>query len=203
MRLPKRSRGYTVIELMMALAVFTTGVMGVIAMQRTVLAANRHARNLTVANGIAQAWLDQLAVDSTMWVTNLNDTVWLQSVNAPGVNGTWQLPAQSVAAVRNFGPTFNVFGAPDPNATDYCAHIRLTWFSDPNAGAPAGTGSIRTEVRVFWLRDGGTRVAADCTGQGAGTINAITADANGTETGATTNDDYFFVYQASAVAQRP
>ena len=199
MRLPKRSRGYTVVELMMALSVFTTGVMGVIAMQRTVLSANRHARNLTVANGIAQAWLDQLAVDSTMWVANLNNTVWLQSVNAPGVNGTWQLPAQSVAAVRNFGPTFNVFGAPDPNATDYCAHIRLTWLS-PGVG---GTGSIRTEVRVFWLRDGGTRVAADCTGQGAGTINAITADANGTESGGTANDDYFFVYQTSAVAQRP
>ena len=110
----------------MALAVFTTGVMGVIAMQRTVVAANRHARNLTVANGIAQAWLDQLAADSTLWEQNLNQTVWLQRVNAAGVNGTWQLPAQSVAAVRNFGPTFNVFGAPDPNATDYCAHIRLT-----------------------------------------------------------------------------
>jgi hypothetical protein len=172
-------------------------------MQRTVLAANRHARNLTVANGIAQAWLDQLAVDSTMWVTNLNDTVWLQSVIAPGVNGTWQLPAQSVAAVRNFGPTFNVFGAPDPNATDYCAHIRLTWLSNPNAGAPAGTGSIRTEVRVFWLRDGGVRVAGDCTAPGAGVINAITADASGAESGGTANDDYFFVYQTSAVAQRP
>ena len=59
----KPSRGYTVVELLMALAVFTTGVTGIIAMQRTVIAANRHARNLTVANGIAQAWLDQLVAD--------------------------------------------------------------------------------------------------------------------------------------------
>jgi len=196
----KRSRGYTAIELLMALSVFTTGVLGVIAMQRTVLAANRHARNLTVANGIAQAWLEQLAADSTVWVADLTQTVWLQSVNAAGMNGTWQLPVQSVAAVRNFGPTFNVFGAPDPNATDYCAHIRLTWLSpDQAGGGPAGTGSIRTEVRVFWLRDGGTRVAGDCNAQGAAVVAAVTDDASGTDT----NDDYFFVYQASAVAQRP
>jgi hypothetical protein len=180
---------------MMALAVFTTGVMGVIAMQRTVIAANRHARNLTVANGIAQAWLDQLAADSTLWEQNLNQTVWLQRVNAAGVNGTWQLPVQSVAAVRNFGPTFNVFGAPDPNATDYCAHIRLTWLSpDETGGGAAGTGSIRTEVRVFWLRDGGTRVVGDCTVQGAATVTAVGDDLN---------DSYFFVYQSGAVAQRP
>jgi hypothetical protein len=201
----KRARGYTVLELMMALAVFTTGVMGIIAMQRTVLAANRHARNLTVANGIAQAWLDQLAADSSLWETGLGQTVWLQSVSAPGMNGAWQLPAQSVAAVRNFGPTFNVFGAPDPNATDYCAHIRLTWLApDQNGGGRPGTGSIRTEVRVFWLRDGGTRVAGDCANQGAATVQAITDDLSGNEpTGPNVNDDYFFVYQAGAVAQRP
>jgi hypothetical protein len=164
-------------------------------MQRTVLAANRHARNLTVANGIAQAWLDQLAADSSLWVTNLNQTVWLQSVTAAGMNGTWQLPAQSVPAVRNFGPTFNVFGAPDPNATDYCAHIRLTLLSpDETMGGPPGTGSIRTEVRVFWLRDGGTRVAGDCNAPGAAVATAVGNDVN---------DSYFFVYQAGAVAQRP
>jgi hypothetical protein len=191
----KHSRAYTVIELMMALSVFTTGVLGVIAMQRTVLAANRHARNLTVANGIAQAWLDQLAADSSLWVNNLNQTVWLQSVTAAGMNGAWQLPAQSVPAVRNFGPTFNVFGAPDPNATDYCAHIRLTLLSpDETMGGPPGTGSIRTEVRVFWLRDGGTRVAGDCNTPGAAVTAAVGNDVN---------DSYFFVYQAGAVAQRP
>jgi type IV pilus assembly protein PilV len=186
-----RRRGYTVVELMMALAVFATGVTGVIAMERTVIAANRHSRSLTVANGIAQAWLDQLSVDSSVWQTNLARTVWLQTIDDPGVNGNWQLPAQSVATVRNFGPTFNVFGKPDAAATDYCVHIRLTWLSQDQAG---GTASIRTEVRVFWPRDGATRVAGDCTSVSTTTVNAVGTDAN---------DSYFFVYQAGAVAQRP
>jgi len=186
-------RAYTVVELMMALAVFATGVTGVIAMQRTVITANRHARDLTVANGIAQAWLDQLAVDASVWQNNLNNTVWLQSLNTAGVNGNWQLPAQSAAAVRNFGPTFNIFGTPNASATDYCVHIRLTWlYFDQNGGGRAGSGSIRTDVRVFWPRDGATRIAGDCTAPGAATVANVGTDAN---------DDYFFVYQTGAVSQ--
>lgn len=188
-------RGYTVVELMMSLAVFSAGVTGVIAMQRSVVAANRHARNVTVANGIAQAWLDQLAVDSTLWQTNLNNTVWLQAINTAGVNGAWHLPAQSVAGARNFGPSFNLFGAPAAGATDFCAHIRLTWlYPDQNGGGRAGSGAMRTDVRVFWLRDGGARILGDCTTNSAAVVGNVGADAN---------DDYFFVYQTGAVAQHP
>jgi Tfp pilus assembly protein PilV len=189
-----RTRGYTVVELMMALAVFTTGVTGVIAMQRTVIASNRHSRAITTANGIAQAWLDQLAVDSTVWQADLSQTVWLQSINVAGMNGAWQLPAQSAVAVRNFGPNFNLFGAPTPGSTDYCVHIRLTWLTpDQNNGGTPGAGSIRTDVRVFWLRDGGTRVQDDCTSVSPGTVANVGTDAS---------DSYFFVYQTGGVSQR-
>jgi hypothetical protein len=184
-----RGRGYTVVELMMALAVFTTGVTGVIAMQRTVIAGNRHARNLTVANGIAQAWLDQLAADSSLWQTDLAQTVWLQSIQTPGMDGAWQLPPQSAPAARNFGPTFNLFGQPTAGANDYCAHIRLTWLDQGT-----NTGAIRTEVRVFWLRDGGARIAGDCNNPAAGTVANV---------GANAQNAYFFVYHTGAVAQRP
>jgi prepilin-type N-terminal cleavage/methylation domain-containing protein len=188
-------RGYTVVELMMGLAIFAAGVTGVIAMQRSVVAANRHARNLTVANGIAQAWLDQLAVDSTLWKTNLTQTVWLQSINTAGVDGAWHRPAPSLPAARNFGPTFNLFGAPVAGATDFCVHIRLTWlYRDENGGGRPGSGSIRTDVRVFWVRDGGTRIAGDCTTNAAATVANVGADAN---------DAYFFVHQTGAVAQHP
>ncbi|HVR19987.1 MAG TPA: prepilin-type N-terminal cleavage/methylation domain-containing protein [Polyangiaceae bacterium] len=184
-------RGYTLVELMMSLAVFAAGVTGIIGMQRASAAANRHARNVTVANGIAQAWLDQLTVDASVWRTDLNNTVWLQSLNNAGTDGAWQLPAQSLPAARNFGPTFNVFGAPVAGATDFCVHIRLTSLYP---GGLAGTGSIRMDVRVFWLRDGGTRVAGDCANAALATVAAVGTDAN---------DDYFSVYQTGAVVQHP
>jgi len=195
MTLRRSHRGYTVVELMMSLAVFAAGVTGVIGMQRASAAANRHARNVTVANGIAQAWLDQLTVDASLWRTGVNQTVWLQSLNNAGTDGTWQLPAQSLPAERNFGPTFNLFGAPVAGATDFCVHIRLTWlYRDGNGGGVPGSGSIRTDARVFWLRDGGTRVAGDCANPAGATVAAVGADAN---------DDYFFVYQTGAVVQHP
>jgi len=186
MTLRRSRRGYTVVELMMSLAVFAAGVTGVIGMQRASAAANRHARDVTVANGIAQAWLDQLTVDASVWRTDLTQTVWLQSINTAGVDGVWQLPAESPPAARNFGPTFNLFGAPVAGATDFCVHMRLTWLYPGQ--------NMRTDVRVFWLRDGGTRVEGDCDNPAVATVDAVGADAN---------DDYFSVYQTGAVVQHP
>ena len=185
-----RARGYTVVELMMALAVFTTGVTGIVAMQRATASANRHARAVVVATGIAQAWLDQLTAESGLWRTDLSQTTWLKSINTGSNDGNWQLP--DFVAARRFGPRFNVFGEPDTDADDYCAQIRLTWlYPDENNGGVPGTGVIRTEVRVFWLRDGASRVDEDCTGTSGATMTAVT--------GAT--DSYHFVHQAGAVAQ--
>jgi hypothetical protein len=116
-------------------------------------------------------------------------------VQTAGLNGAWQRPAQSAVGVRNFGPNFDLFGAPTAGSTDFCVHIRLTWLSldEFNGGVP-GTGSIRTDVRVFWLRDGATRVANDCASGAAGVVSAVGTDAN---------DSYFFVHHTGAVAQRP
>ena len=44
-----RSRGYTVIELLMALTVLALGASGVVAMQRVTLESNRYAKNLAIA----------------------------------------------------------------------------------------------------------------------------------------------------------
>jgi len=46
------SRAYTVVELMMALALFAVGVTGVLAMQRVTIESNTHARDVSTANRI-------------------------------------------------------------------------------------------------------------------------------------------------------
>ena len=56
-----RARGYTMVELMMALGILAIGVSGIIAMHKVTVAANQHAKNLAVASHIAQAWQEQLA----------------------------------------------------------------------------------------------------------------------------------------------
>jgi hypothetical protein len=188
----RRARGYTVVELMAALAVFATGVTGVIAMQRATAGSNHLARNVTLATGIADAWLGELAADATLWQTNVNPTSWLSSLNTAGVNGAWQRPAWN--GTRNMGPEFDPVGAPVAGNGDFCVHIRLTWlYRDGNGGGLRGNGSIRTEVRVFWPRAGVTRVTADCTDASAATVANVTA--------AITRGEYHVVHQASAVRQ--
>jgi Tfp pilus assembly protein FimT len=164
-----RARGYTVVELMMAICVFAIGVTGIAAMQKVTVFSNQHAKNLELATHIAQSWLDMLAADATKWnrpspasaLSDRNtDTIWLGTVPTAG----WALPVYDTGL--NFGPAFDALGNPVNNTTPagvaqaaFCTHIRLAWlYNETNATGTSGNGLIRAEVRVFWLRDGATGV---------------------------------------------
>jgi type IV pilus assembly protein PilV len=150
----RAQRGYTIVELVMSLAVLAIGASGVIAMQKVAVASNRHAKDLSLASRIAEGWADQLAMDGSMWtITNagvptLPNTVWLKLANT-GATVEWFVPAYS--SLRNFGPAFGALGAPlDPavNASQarFCTHLRFAYLHNANRGS----GVIRAQVRVFW-----------------------------------------------------
>lgn len=189
-------RGYTILEVMIALTLITVGVSGVVAMQKVTTVANRNARNLAVANQIARTWLDRLRTEAVAW--NLpspsvpggddlaTDTVWLQRVN-----DGWFQPA----IVPNVGgPAFDMHGTDISEGAEepaYCTNIRLQWLYGP----PTPPYLIRAEVRVFWLREGG-----------GGLLNGMTSlcdpatDPNAI--GAATQN-FHFVYATSAIKQNP
>ncbi len=188
-----RRRGYTAVELLMAISIFAIGVSGIIAMQKVTVGANKHARDLAIATHIAQAWLEQLSADAAAWnhpsaqntASDLNQTTWLQQVG-----GGWVRPAYS--ATREFGAGFDALGNPvsdvNPGDAVFCSHVRMTWLY-PEA---SGNGLIRTEVRVFWLRDG----------QGAPVGNQPICDpATAVAAVEGAGLKYHFVHQASAAKQ--
>jgi Tfp pilus assembly protein PilV len=210
---PRRRRvaGYTFVELLMSMSILTIGVGGIAAMQKVTVNANQHARNLATATQISQAWLDALRTDATSWnhpstqqaSTDLGQTQWLSALaGAAGTTTGWYRPAWQ--ATRLFGPAFDVMGRPldttvaaNTARIRFCTHLRLTWLyrdtgsSVTDQRAVVGNGLIRTEVRVFWVRDGKTsHVPADVCGAGTSiaTLGAAT-------------DTYHFVYQVSAVRQ--
>ncbi len=207
-----RARGYTFVELLMSLAVLSIGVTGVVAMQKTTLVSNQHAKNLAIATQIAQAWTDALHADGIEWnhpsarrtASDLaTDTVWLSTLGGTvGTMTNWFRPNWD--ATRQFGPGFDIQGKPVDTSVAarvqqvrFCTHIRLSWLHRDtgetvgNQRTTSGNGLIRTEVRVFWVRDGQTgHVGGDVCG-GNTTTAVIGAD--------TTR--YHFVYQVSAVRQ--
>jgi len=189
------SRGYTVVELMMAMAVLAVGVSGIIAMQKITVSSNRHSRNLALATQIARSWQDRLVADSALWnnpsirspTTDRNiETEWLRLVPTG-----WVRPLASTNG--DFGPAFDALGNPVTDDTlvaqaPFCTHIRLSWLVPES---PTQAGLIRTEVRVFWLREGqgvpGNRPVCDPTLDPVAIGDAVT--------------NFHFVYLTSAVKQ--
>jgi type IV pilus assembly protein PilV len=169
-------RGYTVVEVIMAIAVLTLGALGVIAMQKATLIGNTNARNLATATTIAQSWIERLRVDAQAWnevagTPDLGDTKWLGAMLAtPGV---WLSPDLLSAGTPKFpigSPQADIMGAdvysPDASAPAFCTQIRLTRFtSNPGtcvAKSPVTANDpnlctlyrmIRAEVAVYWHKN--------------------------------------------------
>jgi type IV pilus assembly protein PilV len=200
-----KPRGYTIVEVMMALAVMAVGATGVIAMQKATLVGNTRARNLSTASTIASAWLDRVKLDALSWRkldtggTTISKTKWLTKVGEDfpqqsGDEGKWFRP--DIDSVAGYSPMADVrgFDITDTNKTSeaaYCTHLRLTQLL-PNM--------IRAEVRVFWLRNHGTSVS----NKYAGTLNGkqlCDGDQGYVTDVGTATSRYHFVYLSSAVMQ--
>jgi prepilin-type N-terminal cleavage/methylation domain-containing protein len=144
----RRQAGYTMVELMMALALLTVGILGIVSLQRVTVVSNGHAKRLAIAQRIAQTWATQLQMDSSVWRSAGNLPPLL---SAP--NGQWSRP---VAVAGRIGGAFNALGAPLPDAdaaqAAFCTHVRLSWLYQSTT--VSGNDLIRAEIRVFWRRDG-------------------------------------------------
>ncbi len=197
MRTPmQRRRGFTIVELMMALTILAIGVSGIVAMQKVTLASNQHAKDLALATHIAQAWVEQLNADAAAWnhpsqsntARDIGETNWLGVADTN--ENVWFRP--SYVAALDFGPSFDALGnvvtdADVANAR-FCTNIRLSWLYPDTAG----NGLIRAEVRVFWLREGA----------GGGINNNSVCDPkNNATTIGQAFDKYHFVYEATAIKQ--
>lgn len=190
-----RARGYTVMEVMIALTLLAIGTSGIIAMQKVTSVTNRDSKNLLIANQIARTWMERLRVDAVQWnhpssvnaLSDLDDTLWLKKV----ATGAWERPTDDVkgsAAADAFGNDVRDAVA---DSGSFCTHIRLSWLYGPPGGGAIPPFLIRAEVRVFWLRDGGP-------GGIDGPVCHTTTDPAQVSPAV---DRYHFVYVTSAIAQ--
>lgn len=187
----RNHRGYTLVELMMALALFTVAVLGIISMQKLMVVSNAHAKNVSVAQRIAQSWAAQLQLDSTKWRTDFTATDWLSLVD-----DGWKRP--DYVAARNFGAAFDALGNPlsgssaDLKLARYCANIRLTRLYSENEPV-VGNGMLRAEIRVYWLRDGESTLDVN---------NGICGGSFSPSSVGNALENYHFIYHTAGIRQQ-
>lgn len=149
----RRRAGYTLVEVMMAIAVMTAGAVGVFSLQRATTLGNLEARQMSTATMIARTWLERLKRDALRWTAgstsavgvNLTGTTYLANVPAPATAPTWFTPVPPSLLTESYA--FDHYGrdlTPPSALIAYCAQMRLQWVY------PGQT--IRGDVRVWWHR---------------------------------------------------
>lgn len=182
--------GYTLVEVMVALAVMAIGVSGILSMQNASILANRRAQEMTTATNIARRWQERLRADTLLWnsPSQINplsdlarDTQYLCALvgcasGSAGLDNQWFVPSPRPGGTDS--PAFDAFGNEVPlgdSRTRYCTNIRLTWARVETAGR---SGVIRADVRVWWYREGVAQVAAyaNCGGAPGAGLEGLGAD---------------------------
>jgi prepilin-type N-terminal cleavage/methylation domain-containing protein len=174
----RRRAGFTIVEVMMAMALLTAGAAGIFALQQASIVGNAQARQMTIATTVARSWIERLKRDALGWNRGANaatagllaSTRYLQAVPAVGTVPVWMTPA----AFADSRASYDHLGREVALGADvrFCVQYRLQWVNPGQA--------IRADVRVWWHRRGRAGIATanlypNC---GVGSEVAIGADPN-------------------------
>jgi prepilin-type N-terminal cleavage/methylation domain-containing protein len=156
----KRRAGFTVLEVMVALAVMVIGSMGIIGMQQQTMRANVRAREVSTALQIAQTWIERLKLDGTRWTTVDNPAVDLAGTDfldidtgAGAGNGTGgrfttiPVPADS-PSLQNSGIS-NAFDYYGNDQTDML--VTSTMAGNSSLMPPQGPVMYCASYRLGWV----------------------------------------------------
>jgi type II secretory pathway pseudopilin PulG len=153
-RSQRGGRGYTAVEVMLAMAVLMISAAGVMSMQKGAIQGNLDARRLDVANAIARTWLDRLETDASTWneYTALNATILLKTLAPSGVGQgsfAWT-PLSQLYATYGWSDAFDIFGrdvAEGDSTGVFCTRIEVDTMAVDSSSNPT---LLRATVMVFW-----------------------------------------------------
>ena len=194
-----RPRGFTLIEVMIAIGIMTVGSLGILSMHHAVSGANRSAHEMNTALAITERWIERVERDSLSWSepglnsSTLTGTAYLAPLAATTTGTNWFTPAPALSSESY---AFDYFGNDTSTASEikYCTNLRLSWVRQGS--------SARVDVRTFWFRAGhmpGTATHPDwVSGSNFRGADCDAATADGWGIGAAPNVDAVF---ASTVVQ--
>jgi prepilin-type N-terminal cleavage/methylation domain-containing protein len=165
----RRSGGFTLIEVMIAVAIITIGSTGLFAMQGATLRANADASETTVATAFASTWLERIKRDALTWTLRGNaDLANTLNLQAPVgcTSNAWFVPATTEPSVESAAADIHGFDIDTTLAADarptthFCANAIVSPVHGLGADRAlpivpaADVDLLRVTVRVWWARGG-------------------------------------------------
>jgi type IV pilus assembly protein PilV len=197
-----RRNGYTMIEVMMALAILAVGAVGVISLQNVAVMSGLASRNLSTATNTASSWIERAQGEAAAWTRTDNSDVTVPAALArmpvlatalqPGNINKWNdLPASVMSGATALDGSATDGVAPNPKV-GFCSQVRAVFLG------PAGSADVVSfQVRTYFARGGRPLDAAEC-GAAAANMNTALASANGAF-GSRFRDEYGFVFLSGTV----
>lgn len=203
MRRTASRRGYTMVEVMMGLAILAVGATAIIALQRFSVLGTMTARHLTNATNVSSSVIEQMNIESGLWTTNsgtfnTGTMPWLGTA----LNSTaWVAPANHAFLIDGTPVDATTATADTPVA--YCTHVRSTWLGNRDAIANTfeATDIVRIEVRTFFAKSGRS-VAIECKDWTGAQVETLFGGGSLTVSGVTgprTREEYGAVYLTTIV----
>jgi type II secretory pathway pseudopilin PulG len=151
------ARGFTVIEVLIAMTLMMIGAAAVITMQKTAIQANLEARKTDVANSIARMWVERLRRDAMQWtyVPGNGSASTITSATAALITQTaWTFPTAEQNLNNPPAPTMSAgfdilgrdLGSDTGTYANFCVNIQITPLTTTTPPL------LRADVRVFWPR---------------------------------------------------
>jgi len=151
----KAEQGYTLVEVMMAVAIMTVGSVGILSLHQATTNGNRSAREMATATDLTRVYLERVRADALMWNAAIRptsaDTDYLFHLPvSTATPGDWfnPVPDSGAEGFNYAGLDVRPDGSPvliaDADAAYYCTNLKVTWI--------LGRDAVRVDARVWWHR---------------------------------------------------
>jgi prepilin-type N-terminal cleavage/methylation domain-containing protein len=209
------ARGYTIIEVIMALSVLAIGGMGVVALQKFTVIGAYNARAIAGATSAANGWLDVMQNEAAAWNVPTNTDIIAGATTtgpmpilrtAAASAGTWVAIPTTTPDSPN-GPGTPIYGS-TPVDMFYCSQVRVVFLGvrDPTqTGHTSGPGAtsnlagptdiMRVDVRTYYAKNG-RPVTTECGWAGTDVDGMFTS---GNAPNGNSRWDYGFVYVSGTI----
>ena len=149
----RAKEGFTLVEVMMAIAILTASAVAIVGMQEAVIHGNIEARQLGTATSIARSSAELLRLDALNWTTSsvgsttFTATRFLRAVPsaATAIPSPWLPFGAASSAPERFRDYYGVNTAVAADMV-YCVQSRFAWIFPGNL--------LRADIRVWWTRSG-------------------------------------------------